>query len=827
MMTPPPGQADPLPPSAAASPATALSGPVKAPVFSVQLELRDGRIGPVAGSAALEWPDPRTRVAFSGEFCGRTEASLVQELLAYVQAQFARRGKVLEEITRSTKSPERARQLEQLASTDEETRKLWAGETWPIDAAAMLLEAWRTRMAAKHPTMMLNSMDMDGLMADLHEDNKTLAEGPLLPLPRSMGRLKYVLAPPHLRPRVTATANVAQWLPLLDELQDIADRRQCKLWYRDAVAEPMADYLDARGMAVSSVLTERDHRNAAALGAWSVANPEQSNLRVERPVWTPAANPQEAAASGFVGGGRILLEPAPYLQTIYLQGSPLEIMKGLYLLLPSADYDRVLQAKERYLCATQAYWRPPGEEPAVQLPLDDSMPGLDGSSLSVAHQSFGRDQLADRVQRLQAYGLNASLAEFNGVRGPELGERRGRRPSPMLHRAVLRLESSQAQAPGEVLPGLRSCQTPRDPPITDCAADEGRSGCAPHAEARNLRAGDLEPEPVARELRVLKNHLRFGAAWPSGRPPKLTAQYAHDGLLPGDSFQVELGEQSKTSGQASYTRDFVGFPWLSRRLQLSGKVFSQFAPERAVQTGAPDERRQGVELRGRLDLFRDHGGFAQADFGASRSRITLKAASDLTTTASLLDLNLVLAQSRPWTPAGWRGEIVAGLAHGRADGRRYQRYTAEAVAQTMLGALDRATIRLKWGRIAGEPPLAEYLPFGGPDSVRGYREDSITGRRVYSAQLEYSRPAPWMPSDQELARLIRRKLALAVFADLGEVQGSPTQSDGRRYAAGLGLRFRYDEGITLRLDAARPVGSVPAGEQGLRLQFGLVYLQKL
>lgn len=820
--------ASPLPAEASAGSAVAINSPVNAPVFSVKLELRQGRIGPVPGSGELRWPDPRTRLAFSNKPCEWTDSTLVDELFAYVQAQFASRGKLLEEITRSAQNPDRARLLEQLAAADSDTKKFWAGQALPIDSIAAPLEAWRTRMTTERPTLMLNSIDLSDLMAEFHEKNQALAEGPLLPLPRSMGRLEYELAPPHLRPRVAATANVAQWLPLLDKLQEIADLRQCKLWYSDAVSKPLADYLDARSMAVSSMLTERDYRNAATLGAWSVASPEQSNLRVVRTVWVPAPNEEEAKKTSFVGGGLILLEPAPTLRTIYLQGSTLEIRKALYLLLPSGDYDRVMRAKDAYLCAAKAYWMPPGEQPAVQLPLDDSIPGLHGSSLEVARQALGRAQLADRVQRLQAYGLRASMAEFNRIRGPAIGERRGYELSPMLHRAVLRVESGQVQEIGEALPGLRACQAAGDPPVTDCKTNDDKADCALPARARNLRANDAEQELLPSEPLVPKNHLRFDIAWPSGKPAKLSAHYAHDGLLPSDTFKIELREQSKTSGQASYTSDFVGFPGIPRRLQVSGKVFSRFTPERAVQAGKPVERRQGAELRGLLDLFRDHGGFAQADFGGSRSRITLKtAASELVTTASLLDLNITLAQSRPWTPANWRAEMVTGLARGRADGRDYERYTVEAVTETMLGALDRATVRLKWGRLTGAPPLAEHLSFGGPDSVRGYRQDSITGRRVYSAQLEYSRPMPWTPSDPELSQLLRRKLALAVFADLGAVQGSPTHADGRRYATGLGLRFRYDEGITLRLDAAWPIGSVPDGEHGVRMQFGLVYLQKL
>lgn len=806
-----------------------------APLFEVRIGLQEGRLAPLPASATIAWRDERTRKIFG--HCQLNEETIKRELVDYLQQHLAAKPRLLEQLTQSTQDPLRARELQALVSHDTATRALWEGaEPVPLLPLAAKVSTWQTRLPELSTDLGQSLISLADVMSATYETDPFYADGPLRPRTdddgvrrAQQGVLSFELMPPLDRAHVVPTANAAQWRALLAPLQTIVEQRVCKLWHRGLLADPLSDYVEARGLAASTVLTPRDHRDATALGRSSLAAPQHANIRVEATKWTANADRLH------VGAGRVLLEPDPRISTIYLRGRAGEVMQALYLLLPTSDHDRLREQPARFLCATTtASWSPESPRPAVQLPLDDSMAAALGSSLAVHGQYFTRSQLADRMQRLSTMGYGARLQTFHRI----VGERQGDL-SPMLHQAWLIVEPADAAAPGEALAGLPACSAPRDQPARVCPKPE-RSSTADETipdknctfDAKPATVSEQEPDNPLLERRreVPRRHARLGALWPEGQPLRWTASFRYDGLAAGDSFQFGLGQQREALGEASYSRDFVGFPLLGRRLQVTGRVFSEFTPERAIDPTLPDERREGAEVRGLLDLWRDRGGgFGQADIGLARSRLQLKGGgpSQRPTMSTVADINLVLVQSRPRTPANLRTELVIGLARGRADRAGYGRQQVEAVAETMWRQLDRSTLRVQWGRLTGAAPLAEYLPFGGPDSVRGYRDQRASGRRVYSVQLECATPLPWTPDDEGLARFIRRSIGLAVFADMGGVKDSPTGFDGRRASAGLGLRWRYGELVTLRLDAARPVGTVPAGDRGLQIQFGVVALHAL
>lgn len=823
-------------------PALALPTP---PTFTVQVELRDGRLAVTPGSERIDWHDGSARNVF--DECHLAPEAVSSELSGYLQGIFAARPRVLEELLETRDNPARQRELEAIVQSgqDADASALWQGRL-PWSDATVRLGRWSQAQRARGSTLVTHDLALATVFQALHENNAALADGPLLPVvdpdspvrPRQ-GLMDFEIAPPLRDLRLRATANVEQWEAVRGGLAQAAlAGMRCRLWYRQRIEEVIQDYLAVRGLATSSQLRAADQSGARNLGAASNLPQEQANIRVARPHWLDT---QPVGADGVRGlGGRILLEPDPMIAAVYLRGPYESVERALYLLLPSADFARVRDDPRGHLCAAKAVWLPQSPQPsALQLPLDDGMAGIDGSSLQVAHQYYTQGMLAERLQRLGAIGYQARLAMFHERLAPHAAALKARGESPMQHLALLIVEPVAEAADTPPPADLPACATPRDLPkaSAECSADAPDvpdAGCTRKAlpiDAQRVDPGAVPTTPRQREAsRPPRHHVEAAAEFRSGKPVKLSAGYRRDGLAPGDSIGIGVGRQREASGSLSYDSDFVGFATLGRRLQLNGRAYSDFTPDRATDGTRPDERRKGIDLRGVLDLWRDHAGsFGQTEFGLSRSRAELRhddGPVDARHT-TLVDAGLALQRSQPGTPTSLRTEAAFGVARGRADGEGFGTLRAEASAQGMFGRLEYGVLRGRWARVGERAPLTEYLPFGGPDSVRGYREEAAVGRSAWSVQGEYWRPLPWQPADEGLARMLRRSLSMALFADVGALAASQTGFDGTRAAVGLGLRWRYGNALTLQLDAARPVGSVPPGNGGLRLQFGVATLRTL
>ncbi len=825
---------------------SAATEPVQPPTFTVQVELREGHLAIAAGSARIDWHDGSARPVFDG--CRLSAEAVTAELTGYLQTLFAARPKVLAQLLQTADSPARQRELESLVQTDPLAAELWQG-SMPWGEATVKVGRWSQALRSQGSPLVVQ--DLASVFTALHENNAALADGPLMPKvdvdsparPRQ-GLMDFEIAPPLRDLKLRPTANVVQWETLRGGLAEaaLADF-QCRLWYRPRVQDAMQDYLEVRGLTTSTQLQAKDQAGARELGGVSNAPREHANIRVARPHWLDTQPVARGQPRGV--GGRILLEPDPMIAAVYLRGSFASVEQALYMLLPSSDFARVHDHPREHLCAAKAVWLPQSPQPAaIQLPLDDAMPGIEGSALQIAHQYYTRGVLAERLQRLSAIGYQARLAMFHERLAPDADALKARGESPMQRLALLIVEPVAEAADTPPPADLPPCATPRDLPkaTPECAGTQSAAAstaavpaCTRQAEA--IEATQVDPGPVPatprqREaMRPARNHVEAGAEFRSGKPVRLSADYRRDGLAPGDSMGLGVGQQREASGSVSYDSDFVGFALLGRRLQLNSRVYSDFTPDRATDSTRPDERRKGVDLRGVLDLWRDRGGsFGQAEFGIARSRAELHhdgGAGDDTSQTTLVDTSLVLQRSQPGTPSSPYTEAELGAARGRTEGEGFGKLRAEASARGLFGRLEFWALHSRWARVTAQAPLTEYLPFGGADSVRGYREEAAVGRRIWSVQGEYWRPLPWQPADEGLARLLRRSLSMAVFADVGAVADSPTGFSGTKAALGLGLRWRYGNALTLQLDAARPVGSVPPGEGRLRLQFGVATLRTL
>jgi len=247
-------------------------------------------------------------------------------------------------------------------------------------------------------------------------------------------------------------------------------------------------------------------------------------------------------------------------------------------------------------------------------------------------------------------------------------------------------------------------------------------------------------------------------------------------------------------------------------VQVSASAFSLFTPERpALANSEVDERREGLQVRATVDLWRDGSGgtYGQLELGANRSDVMLEGSTEPKQRLTVFDASAFIGGSSQGTPGSERWETAVTLALGRAttaqDG--FVKLQQQAAYNRFVGSFDRWDMRARIAGVTSDTPQSEWSTFGGEDSVRGYRIEAAAARRTWVLQNEFWTPLSFLARDnEELARTLRRSVALALFVDVGGLSKG-TAPDGTRAGVGAGLRMTLNDAFVLRLDWARPVGS--------------------
>lgn len=123
----------------------------------------------------------------------------------------------------------------------------------------------------------------------------------------------------------------------------------------------------------------------------------------------------------------------------------------------------------------------------------------------------------------------------------------------------------------------------------------------------------------------------------------------------------------------------------------------------------------------------------------------------------------------------------------------YHRAVLDTRAYLPIGADPVLALRLLVDVAGGDIPVLDLPALGGPDRLRGYVQGRHRDLSAASVQAELRTP-------------VRGRLGAAVFAEAGQVAGSPRSlrwSDPEA-SVGVGARWRLgDEGARIRLDFAR------------------------
>lgn len=276
-------------------------------------------------------------------------------------------------------------------------------------------------------------------------------------------------------------------------------------------------------------------------------------------------------------------------------------------------------------------------------------------------------------------------------------------------------------------------------------------------------------------------------------------------------WNIELGQQDRTTGKMDYARDFVAFDTLGRRLRLSAGLFSNYDKSRPVlANGTADERRSGGQIRASLDLWNEPArkSFGRVELGYTHSSVQYPGTPLAGENLSVVDLGVNASGGSPDAWRNQRWETAAKISLGKPSGNssNYGKIELDGRHMQMLGLDKHISLYGKAAAISSNAPRSEWPTFGGSDSVRGYRSQAAAARQTWSVQNEL-----WLPVDgllkktPDFAAKLRPSTALAVFLDGGGLS-QQTPSPGMRWGAGIGLRISLDSNVLLQLDWARPLG---------------------
>jgi hypothetical protein len=784
------------------------------PVLKTRFMVRDGYVAVDPAATTL---DLGAR-ASDYENCGLSPGAMQSELVAYLDDVLKRRGKILDQLALTPVNEPLAadalarraateRALRELAGTDAATAKLYAlSASWIEGEAAF--RAWTTAHARATPAV---TQGIRNFLVDVYGpifSEPKWADGPLLPpadfynpedfAAARNGEAAFELAPPFsgdpgkLRPSM----NIAEWDTHRRELaEDLLAPFGCKLWYREPIVERVQDYLAMRGISVQPYRTPRDVRDAHDLVPFKMPPTDMAGIAPERPSFARADL-----------GGRVLLDPDPLIENLYIELDVARewdtLRRVLYLLLPTRDWQEVLAAPTTYLCRMEAVWKPSsdgaGRPEVVRLDLATG----EGAQLALARTYLTRRAVAERLQRLDTVGFVSRL-DF------PVSRRQHKAVSLLVERQQ---QSSQPPAAATAGPAIPACSdsapVPAREKVPPAPLSAGEHEDIVKPNRTGARSGSARESP--------RNNLVAGIERDAGKPVRYSAGYSRTGLADDDTFSVQIGQQAKSSGEVKYSRDFLGFGGLDRRVQLAVRAFSEFIPDRALPAAAADERRTGADIHGTIDIWRDRAGsFAQVDLGAAQHEAALDGAigAPAKTRVTLLDLAFSVVKSWDGSPASEHVEFgtTVGRGHASDPGGAFTKLGVDFAYQRFLGAFTRWDLRMNGRYIGGEAPSTEWPVFGGEDSVRGYRADTAIARSAWVVQNEY-----WMPlsglagGNAALARTLRRSVALALFADIGGLQRTAGPVSGRKFGVGAGLRYNLSDSLVLRLDWARAVHEDPA-----------------
>ena len=281
-------------------------------------------------------------------------------------------------------------------------------------------------------------------------------------------------------------------------------------------------------------------------------------------------------------------------------------------------------------------------------------------------------------------------------------------------------------------------------------------------------------------------------------------------LMPGavNNLSVKIGGfgDAGVLGNANYFADYIFFNKLHRRMSVQFTVSSDVEANRNLTAPNTDERRSTGLARIEFELFRDRSGsLLRFSTEARNETVELKPNLDPIVKANMTTLEFgafyLFESVEVELPRRIRFEPKFKAGLGLAVGEpRYNKFLATGNFHQMLPRRYEFDVTGRAEIASNATPRFELPSLGGTEILRGFRADDGLGRKLWTLQNEV-----WIPltigDDQStgLKALLREKVKIASFVDVGGLYDTINVSPGMRAGTGLGLRLIYNP-IIFKID---------------------------
>ncbi len=336
---------------------------------------------------------------------------------------------------------------------------------------------------------------------------------------------------------------------------------------------------------------------------------------------------------------------------------------------------------------------------------------------------------------------------------------------------------------------------------------------SPNEETRQLAlsAAAADQPDLPRPIRPKLNSVTLRVTAQPGRPHDIDATYQRLRLAGDDALTISAGQHDTSILGGSYSRDYLGFPTLGRRLTLTGSYQEDSTADRQLAGQPASEQNKTGSLLASLEVWRDrNAAWLNANASVNYVHSDTAVANGPASGYRAVALNLGFDYRRGPPEGGIpyeTAELASRIGELESTGGSYAWARVDLTRRGLLFGFVQLETRARAWVASASTPSAELPSLGGADSVRGFRRDSATGRALWSLQNEM-----WLPLrfdfglPAKFAQIVRRKAHVAFFADLGGID-APQNSAGDIHAgAGAGLRITHGI-VTARLDWAHAVHS--------------------
>jgi hypothetical protein len=417
--------------------------------------------------------------------------------------------------------------------------------------------------------------------------------------------------------------------------------------------------------------------------------------------------------------------------------------------------------------------------------------------------------LSDIQQRVMLLGFTASLFDSD--------------PARQLLDLVIDATTPQ---PGAAAESNAVTGTTDAPPNAPAIAPRPNAGANLHPDPL-VATPAVNPSQAANTARrAQKTFIGAGIEFRPGQGIRGLGSFQRKNTFGLDLTRVEAGGMGEGFGTWQYSRDYVLFDAIGRRLTVDATGGSEFNRQRVLSGVLTDERRNGGAVRAELEAFRDGPGHQlNLIVGGRRESVALTPAEGgdperdvrrKTLTAFDAGVDYRWRRSLAAHPVSVRIEPALRVGLPISGEPAFTCFTVGTQYHQSVAGPVEAESRFQLRHATDQTPVFELPSLGGMESVRGFRADERVGHTLWASQNELWLPVLRGGAPSGFRDFVRRNVRLAGLYDLGQVTGPVSgiaEPAGFRHGAGIGLRIRY-QGVVIETDWARGFGNADTGRPG-------------